>query len=336
MRDSANDYILQGSFRTDGFSTGLAGLGSLPERVEGLEWMAPHLEEAVSDPRNRGRVKEILRSSDPNRAMADQATADAVEMAYPTGKPVLFRSFAASMVPRIRAAEAVAAQEMTNPDPEVLDLWENSTDPEGNVQRYMDLKVLQAMGGGFSDEQIHDLFYEESGLGKKKGGIFKKIKKVVKKVGKVVPKPIRKVVGNVLKVTPIGLVATVAKKQFIDAPKKARKQMKAASKEAAAAQADYDAAFAEAQAAMSTPTLTQAEVAAQYAAAQYAPPPQGYETPQPSWSSPAPSGGGGGGAAPAEEAAVAVAPPEEKSGGMAAAAVAIGAGVLIFLTKGKK
>jgi hypothetical protein len=372
MRDLSTNYILRGSWRDDG-SQGLAGLG---ERIAGLEWMAQeHVMEALSDPdpRVRETVAGMLRQTNPAEAMAEQATADIVEAAYPTGKPVVFKRFAGNMAGRVRNAEAMVAQQITTPDATLTNIIENADDPEGATAKYMDFKILQAMDpGSFTDEQIDDMFSEDGLLGK---SIFSKIKKVISKVtkpiakavktvGKIIPKPIRKVIGTVLKVTPIGLAATIAKKTFIDKPKEARKAAAGAEKEAAAAQAEYDAAVAAstpeaiaaeqaradaaAQAAYDAEQAAlaqQAAINAQYAAAvnqtqqpaaQYAPPSQQY-------AAPASSGGGDyesaqPGEAPVASAAeaAAVTPPAESSGGMAAMALAAAAGIGLFFLKGKK
>jgi hypothetical protein len=374
MRDLSTNYILRGSWRDDN-SQGLAGLG---ERIAGLEWMAQeHVMEALADPDPRVRVMVagLLRQTNPAEAMADQATADIVEAAYPTGKPVVFKRFASGMAGRVRDAEAMVAQQITSPDSTLTNIIENADDPEGATAKYMDFKILQAMDpGSFTDEQIDDMFSEDGLLGK---SIFSKIKKTLSKVtkpiskalktvGRIIPAPIRKVIGTVLKITPIGLAATVAKKTFIDKPKVARKAAAGAEREAAAAQAEYDAAVAAstpeaiaaeqaradaaAQAAYDAEQAAlarQAAINAQYAAAmnqtqqpapQYAPPSQGY-------AAPAPSGGGDyesaqPGEAPvasaAEVAAAAAPAPAESSGGMAAMALAAAAGVGLFLMKGGK
>lgn len=69
------------------------------------------------------------------------------------------------------------------------------------------------------------------------------------KIGKIF-KPLKKVIGTILKVTPIGIVATLAKKQMVDNPRKKQKK-KAGQAEAAAnadAQAQADALNAQAAA----------------------------------------------------------------------------------------
>jgi hypothetical protein len=68
------------------------------------------------------------------------------------------------------------------------------------------------------------------------------------KIGKIF-KPLKKVIGTVLKVTPIGIVATIAKKQLVDNPRKKAKKKAGRAEAAANADADAQAAAINAQAA---------------------------------------------------------------------------------------
>lgn len=363
MRDLSTNYILRGSWRDDG-SQGLAGLG---ERIAGLEWMAQeHAMEALSDPDPRVRVMVagMLKRTNPAEAMAEQAMADVTEMAYPTGKPVVFKRFARDLASRVKSVEAMAAQELVDPDQTLINIVENADDPEGAAEAFMNYKVLQAMVPGiYSDEQIDEMFSEDGLLGK---SFFKKVGKIFKKTLKVASNPletlrlvvskkhlppaINKIIDKVTKFTTPQSVGESVKKTFITNPKKAKAEQRAADAESAAAQAEYDKEYAAAMALMQQPTgpteaelaqaranadaaaARQAEINAQYAdAMNRANQPQQYPqtSPPQGYAAPAPSGGGDYESAQPGEAPVAaaseVAPAAPAESGGGVAAMALAA-----------
>lgn len=198
MRDTSRDlttgWIRDGMYlsRPEGF---LAGLGELGETVSSLPNVGQmYVKDALADPQARARVVQLLKCPNPQAALAKQAEDDVMEAVHPTGKPVIFKAFAAKVAPRVRAAEDAMMEALPNKDtPEAEDAVEISRvaeNPQEAMNAYYTQIALDAMapeedifgeeeaelmGWGDEDEATAEL--EPYGL-----GITKKAKKILKGV----------------------------------------------------------------------------------------------------------------------------------------------------------
>jgi hypothetical protein len=154
-----------------------------------------HVLEALQDPSVRDIAFNILRSPNPNEALAAQAEADIAEAMSPTGKPVVFKTIAKTIAPRIQrgmAAMADALPFMDTPDGQYsMDLVLKLENPQAYLSDHL---MAVALDAAFPEGDLQaEAELTMAGL----GGFGKSLKKIFKKVVPIAKIAIPIVAGGV-------------------------------------------------------------------------------------------------------------------------------------------
>lgn len=205
-RDGSVDYetgwIRNGTWygRATDLSRGVAGIGEM-DRLDAVIERFPatgrrKIREALADPEARPRVVRLLRSSNPSEAVTRQAEADVAEAAHPKGRPIVFKSVARVLGPKVRAVEeavlAASPAKATEEGETARLILGTSDTARRDLEKFYTAIALDAAGietEGLPTEVFasDDLFAGIGFLGKPKW--LKRIQKGLKKVAKVV-KPV--------------------------------------------------------------------------------------------------------------------------------------------------
>lgn len=174
-----------------------------------------HVLTALRDPQARPRVVEILKSFDPAGELARQAERDIAEYVMPKGNPVVFKTIARAVGPRlVRAIDAMVSslpsQNTEGGDAAML-LAYASDEPAEDFAEYYQSIALDAFDPGAEsalagDEEFYWEYYGDPNL----GGLFKKIGKSLKKVGKSLKKVAKKIPWRPIAVGAAVVVGTAA------------------------------------------------------------------------------------------------------------------------------
>jgi hypothetical protein len=174
-----------------------------------------HVLTALRDPQTRPRVIEILKSFDPAGELARQAEQDIAEYVMPKGKPIVFKTIARAVGPRLVRAidamvDALPHQNTEGGDAAML-LAYASDEPAKDFAEYYQSIALDAFDPGAEsalagDEDFYWEYYGDPNL----GGLFKKIGKSLKKVGKSLKKVAKKIPWRPIAVGAAVVVGTAA------------------------------------------------------------------------------------------------------------------------------
>jgi len=150
-----------------------------------------HVREALRDRVARRHVIKLLQSYDPASALARQAESDVAEYVQSTGRPVVFKSIAATVGPRVRSALDALVEAMpyhaTEDGRDSLEIAASADDPVFALTEHFKMIVTDAMAPG-SVPELNELgaFDSEAEAMEMYGlGMSAKWKKILK-VGAVV------------------------------------------------------------------------------------------------------------------------------------------------------
>lgn len=176
-----------------------------------------HVLEALRDPSSRDAVIKLLQSENPPEALARQAERDVAEAVTPMGRPIIFKSVARSLAPRlIRVADALAnalPHKDTQAGNASLAIALASEDPEAEFLELYQEVALDAFGSGATPALSGEEWLEEYyGHDPQMAGLLKSLKKVFKKIGSAAKKVAKKIPWRpiaLIGATVVGTAATV-------------------------------------------------------------------------------------------------------------------------------